>query len=105
MTEVAERLSTVTGRKISYQAQTPHEARVSRSTSGLDKFEAERKAAIGSGLSDWEVNMFVTHFMQIATGELATISDTVPRLTGHPAQSLADYLQTHPESYQHLLAP
>jgi len=30
------------------------------------------------------------------------VSDTVPRLTGHPAQSLADYLEKHPESYRHL---
>jgi NAD(P)H dehydrogenase (quinone) len=27
----------------------------------------------------------------------------VPRLTGHPAMSLAGYLAAHPESYQHLL--
>ena len=101
--ETAERLSLVTGRKITYQPQTPHEARTLRNTSRLDRFEAERRALTGSGLSDYEVEVFVTHFMQIATGEASNVSDTVPRLTGHPAQSLADYLRQHPETYRHLL--
>jgi len=39
----------------------------------------------------------------IAGGELDVVSDTVPRLTGHAAQSLPGFLATHPESYRHLL--
>jgi NAD(P)H dehydrogenase (quinone) len=105
MAETAACLSFVTGRNITYHMQTAHEARATRATSRLDGFEAQRKALTGSGLSNYEVEVLVTHFLQIATGELATVSDTVPRLTGHPAQSLADYLQTHPESYRHLLSP
>ena len=103
MVETAERLSHATGRKITYQAQTPHEARTTHTTSGMDKFEAEQIRLTGSGLDDYAVEVWVTHFLQIATGELATVSDTVPRLTGHPAQSLAEYLEKHPESYRHLL--
>jgi uncharacterized protein YbjT (DUF2867 family) len=103
LTETAEKLSFATGQKITYQAQTPHEARLTRATSGMDKFEAERRAKTGSGLSDYDVEVFVTYFLQIATGELSKVSDTVPRLTGHQAQSLSEYLQKHPESYQHLL--
>ena len=57
----------------------------------------------GHGLDDYEVDVFVTHFLQIAAGDLAEVSDSVPELTGHPAQSLAEYLQLHPESYRHLL--
>jgi NAD(P)H dehydrogenase (quinone) len=49
------------------------------------------------------VEVFVTHFLQISNGELATVSNTVPELTGHPAQSLKEYLRQHPESYRHLL--
>ena len=105
MAETAERLSYATGRTISYQAQTPHEARATHTTSGLDKFEAERRSLTGSGLNEYEVEVWITHYLQIATGELATVSDAVPRLTGHPAQSLADYLDRHPERYRHLLAP
>jgi uncharacterized protein YbjT (DUF2867 family) len=103
MVETAKRLSYATGRKITYQAQTPHEARATHTTSGLDKFEAELRKLTGSSLDDYGVEVWVTHFLQIAAGELATVSDTVPRLTGHPAQSLADYLDKHPESYQHLI--
>jgi NAD(P)H dehydrogenase (quinone) len=51
------------------------------------------------------VESWISHYTQIATGEMSTVSDTVPRLTGHKAQSLAEYLQTHPESYRHLQSP
>ena len=103
MAETAECLSMATGRRITYREQTPEEARASRSTSRLEKFEAERKMLTGYGLDDYEVEVFVTHFLQIAAGELSGISRTVPDLTGRPAQSLAEYLHMHPESYQHLL--
>jgi NAD(P)H dehydrogenase (quinone) len=103
MTETAEILSAAVKRKIAYQAQSPQEARTTRSTSRLEKFEAERRFLTGQGLDDYEVEVFVTHFLQIATGELAEVSNVVPDLTGHAAQSLAKYLQQHPESYRHLL--
>jgi len=103
MDETAEKLSDVLKRKIVYQRQTPQEARTARTTSRLDKFEAERRALTGKGLDDYEVEVFVTHFLQIAVGDLAQVSDTVPKLTGHLAQSLTEYLLHHPESYQHLL--
>jgi NAD(P)H dehydrogenase (quinone) len=102
MAETAERLSSALGRKITYQAQTPQEARATRSTSRLEKFETERRMLTGRGLDDYEVDVFVTHFLQIATGELANVSDSVPALTGHPAQSLEHYLRHNPESYGHL---
>jgi NAD(P)H dehydrogenase (quinone) len=104
LAETAEQLSLVTGRRISYQAQTPHEARALRNASRLDEWEANRRALTGSGITDYEVEVWISHYLQMATGEAATVSDTVPRLTGHQAQSLADYLHKHPESYQHLLA-
>jgi NAD(P)H dehydrogenase (quinone) len=103
MAETAEKLSFVTGRKISYQAQTPHEVRTSRNASRLDEWEANRRALTGNGITEYEVEVWVSHYLQMATGEAATVSDTVPRLTGHPAQKLADYLDKHPESYRHLL--
>jgi NAD(P)H dehydrogenase (quinone) len=69
----------------------------------LEKYEAERRVLTGKGLSDYEIELFVTHFLQIATGELSAVSDTVPGLTGHPATALADFLDQHPESYRHLI--
>jgi uncharacterized protein YbjT (DUF2867 family) len=103
MDETAERLSAVLGRKILYQPQTPQEARRTRSTSRLEKFEAERRSLTGHGLDEYEVDVFVTHFMQIAAGDIAEVSSVVADLTGRPAQSLSEYLDRHPESYQHLL--
>jgi NAD(P)H dehydrogenase (quinone) len=103
MAETAEKLSLVTGKKITYQSQTPQEARNTRTTSRLEKFEAERQALTGKGLSEYEVEVFVTHFLQIAYGELATVSDSVPLLTGHAATSLSEFLRQHPESYLHLV--
>jgi NAD(P)H dehydrogenase (quinone) len=96
LAETAERLSVAMGRKIFYQVQTPHEARTLRNASRLDEWEANRRAVTGSGITDYEVEVWISHYLQIATGEVATVSDTVPRLTGHPAQTLAAYLDEHP---------
>ena len=103
MAETAAILSAAVQRKIIYQAQTAQEARTTRSTSRLEKYDAERRMLTGRGLDDYEVEVFVTHFLQIANGELAEVSSAVPELTGHPAKSLAQYLQEHPESYRHLV--
>jgi NAD(P)H dehydrogenase (quinone) len=103
MAETAEILSAAVKRKIAYQAQTPQEARTTRSTSRLEKYDAERRLLTGQGLDDYEVEVFVTHFLQIAAGELAEVSNAVPDLTGHAAQSLECYLQQNPGSYRHLL--
>jgi uncharacterized protein YbjT (DUF2867 family) len=103
MAETADRLSAVLGRKISYQAQTPHEARVGRNMSRMIDHELARRAQTGSGVTEPELEGWISHYLQIATGEAGTVSDSVLRLTGHPAQSVSEYLQSHPESYSHLL--
>lgn len=104
MAETADHLSAVIGRRITYCAQSPHEVRAYRNTSRLIDIEMNRRATTGRGMTDIEVEGWVSHYLQIATGEGGTVSDTVPRLTGHPAQSLAEYLKSHPESYRALLA-
>jgi len=103
MAETAERMSAVLGRKITYVSQTPHEARVGRNMSRMIDHELARRAQKGVGVTDTELEGWISHYVQIATGEAATVSDAVPRLTGHPAQSVAEYLRNHPESYSHLL--
>jgi len=103
MAETADRLSAVLGRRITYEAQTPHEVRTHRNTSRMVDHEASRRAVTGAGITELELEVWVTHYLQIATGEAAAVSDTVPRLTGHPAQNLKDHLERHPESYRHLL--
>jgi NAD(P)H dehydrogenase (quinone) len=87
--EVAEKLSQVTGRSITYNAETLEEAYESRSTYGAPDFEVE----------GW-----VTSYAAIAAGEMDVVSDTVSKLTGHPPMTLTDFLRRHPESYRHLLS-
>ncbi|MEV0488609.1 NAD(P)H-binding protein [Streptomyces atratus] len=88
LAEAAEELSRATGRTITYHPETREEAYASRAQYGA---------------ADWEVAGWVTSYEAIATGEMATVSDAVPRLTGRPAQNLATYLREHPDSYRHLL--
>ncbi|MCM2411805.1 SDR family oxidoreductase [Streptomyces sp. RKAG290] len=90
LAEAAEELGRVTGRTITYAPETREEAYASRSRYGAQ---------------DWEVAGWVTSYEAIAAGEMATVSDAVPRLTGRPAKSLATYLKEHPDSYRHLLTP
>jgi hypothetical protein len=41
---------------------------------------------------DWKIEGWVTSYLAIAAGELATVSDVVPTLTGHPARTVAERL-------------
>ncbi len=83
----AEQLSEFSARQVTYRNESIEEAYASRSSYGAPQFE----------LDGW-----VTSYVSIATGEMDVVSDAIPRLTGHAAQSLPEYLATHPESYAHL---
>ncbi len=86
--QVAEELSRVTGRSITYHAERLEEAYASRASYGAP---------------EWEVEGWVTTYAAIATGEMDVVSDTVSKLTGHAPMTLAEFLQRYPMSYQHLL--
>ncbi|MFI1175129.1 NAD(P)H-binding protein [Streptomyces melanogenes] len=88
LTDVAAELSRVTGREITYLPETREEAFASRA---------------GYGAEEWEVTGWVSSYEAIAAGEMAAVADTVPRLTGHEAQSFAAYLDAHPRAYRHLM--
>lgn len=77
LTEVAELLTTATGRPVSYHAETLTEAYGSRA---------------GYGAPEWTVAGWVSTYTAIAAGELATVADTVHRLTGRPPTRFADFL-------------
>jgi hypothetical protein len=55
-----------------------------------------------SGRPDWEIEGWVTSYLAIAAGELASVTDVVERLTGHPPRSVAEHLRAHPEDWAHL---
>ncbi len=77
MYEAAELVSAARGRTVRYVDETLEEAYASRARYGAPR---------------WQVDAWVSTYTAIANGELATVSDTVPRLTGRPAVSLAQLL-------------
>ncbi len=102
MAETAGKIAAISGKKVKYIAQTPEETRERHNASGMAEFEAERRALTGRGLEDYEVEIWTTHYTQIAAGALDVVSDSVLKLTGHSAQSLDEYLRLNPESYRHI---
>jgi NAD(P)H dehydrogenase (quinone) len=87
MAEAAAVLTELTGTPTEYRPQTVEEAWATRRPSGAP---------------DWEIEGWVTSYLAIAEGELARVSDVVPRLTGHPARTVAEHLRAHPEDWAKL---
>jgi NAD(P)H dehydrogenase (quinone) len=80
--EIAAELTEITGRPVSYHAETIEEAWASRAQYGAP---------------DWEVEGWVSSYAAIGAGELAVVSDTVERLAGHPPLTLAALVERYPE--------
>jgi uncharacterized protein YbjT (DUF2867 family) len=87
MAEVAERLSRLAGRAITYHPETLEEAYASRASYGAP---------------GWEVDGWVTTYVAIANGELEAVSGDVAAVAGHPPMSLDDFLRRNPDSLRHL---
>jgi NAD(P)H dehydrogenase (quinone) len=81
LAEVAEQLSALTGRTVTFEDETIEQAYESRAVYGAPDFEVE----------GW-----VTSYLAIAKGELDVVSDTVRRLTGHEPLTLAEYVAARP---------
>jgi NAD(P)H dehydrogenase (quinone) len=75
LAEAAGILSRATGRRVTYEPETLPEAYASRERYGAPK---------------WQVDAWVSTYTAIASGELATVTDHVAKLSGHPATSLAE---------------
>ena len=82
-----EKLSLLTGRSLRYVPQTWEEALESRRVGGA---------------AEWEVEGWASSDAAIASGEMDVVSDTVPNLTGHPAQSIEGFLRRHPSALSHV---
>jgi len=89
MAEAAAVLEEITGRPTEYRQQNVEEAWATRRPYGHP---------------DWEVEGWVTSYLAIAAGELASVTDVVPRLTGHPARTVTEQLRAYPEDWAHLRA-
>jgi uncharacterized protein YbjT (DUF2867 family) len=82
--EVAAILTRERGRPVTYQRETVDEAYASRASYGAPR---------------WQLNAWVSTYTAIANGEVAAVSDDVPRLTGHPATSLTELLRGRGAAY------
>jgi NAD(P)H dehydrogenase (quinone) len=80
LAEAAGVMSRVSGKQIVFHNETLEEAYQARG----------RYGALPSEVEGW-----VTSYTAIAAGELAAVSDTVLRLTGHPPVTLAEYIRAH----------
>jgi uncharacterized protein YbjT (DUF2867 family) len=87
LAEAAAVLTEITGLPAEYRAETVEEAWASRRPSGHP---------------DWEIEGWVTSYLAIAAGELGLVTDVVPRVTGHPALTVAEHLRRHPEDWANL---
>jgi NAD(P)H dehydrogenase (quinone) len=87
LAEAAVVLEQATGIPAEYRPQIVHEAWATRRPSGHP---------------DWEIEGWVTSYLAIAAGELASVTDVVLRLTGRPARTVAEHLRAHPEDWAHL---
>jgi len=87
LAEIAGELSAVAGQPVHYRDETIEQAYASRAQYGAPQ---------------WEVTGWVSSYAAIGAGEMAAVSDTVPRLAGHEATSFAEFLRRYPDSYQHL---
>ncbi|MGH3423626.1 MAG: SDR family oxidoreductase [Nocardioidaceae bacterium] len=73
--QMAAILTTATGEPYLFHDETVDEARASRARYGAP---------------DWQVDAWISTYTAIADGELATVSDDVPRLLGRAATPLGD---------------
>lgn len=76
--DVAGTITEASGRAVGYHRETVPEAYESRA---------------GYGAPEWQVDAWVSTYTAIAAGELAGVTDDVPRLIGRPATSLAALLR------------
>ena len=78
LAEVAAEIERVTGEPTRFEDETVEDAYASRS---------------GSGAPDCVIEGWVTTYLAIARGELATVSDDVAAVTGHPATGVREFLE------------
>lgn len=88
MLDAARIIGHAAGRRITYLDETVEEAYASRA---------------GFDASQCEITGWVSSYQAIAAGELAAVSDTVERVTGHSPMGLPEYLTRHPAALAHLM--
>jgi NAD(P)H dehydrogenase (quinone) len=85
--DVAQILTALSGREVRFHPETVDEAYASRA-----RYDAP----------GWMVDGWVSTYTAAAAGELDLVTQDVPRLTGHPATSFADFLRANPDVLDHV---
>jgi uncharacterized protein YbjT (DUF2867 family) len=78
LADVADTITAVTGRPVSYEPETVEDAFASRATFGAP---------------DWQVEAWVSTYLAISDGSLAAVTTAIPDLTGHAATPLDQVLR------------
>lgn len=89
MGATVDKLGMLTGRTVRYVPETWEEALESRRSSGAP---------------EWAIEGWASSYAAIATGEMDAVAPTVPKLAGHPAQSIEGFLRRHPSALSHVTA-
>ncbi|RRS01553.1 SDR family oxidoreductase [Glycomyces terrestris] len=84
--ESARILGEVTGREITYTAETDEEARASR-----------------AGAEEWQIAGWAGSYRAVATGETSVTSHTIEHVTGRRPWTLEEFLRHEPDSWRHLV--
>lgn len=79
LADVAAAINVATSRHVRFVDQTTEEAYASRA---------------GYGAPDWQLDAWVSTYLAIAAGALATVTTDVETVTGTPPMSLTEYLST-----------
>ncbi|CAM5397893.1 NAD(P)-dependent oxidoreductase [Streptomyces spiroverticillatus] len=82
-TQIAEALSTATGRHITF-----HDTSAERFT-----------AALTGVLPPWQLGGLVEDYAHYSEGEAAEVHTSIPDLTGHPARDLTDFTRDHAAAF------
>ena len=78
LSELAARTGAALGKELRFEDETVEEA------------YASRRAAYDA--PDWQLDAWVSTYLAIADGSMATVTDDVERLTGRPARTLEQML-------------
>ena len=79
LAEIADLLTTLTGRSVTFEHETLEQAYASRA---------------GYGAPAWEVEGWVTTYTAIAVGECDVVTDDVSRVAGHDPVSIRQFLES-----------
>lgn len=86
--EATVRMAAATGLPVRFHPETEAEAYASRRPAGV---------------SEWTIRVWVTSYLAIEAGELATVSGDVHRLLGRAPRTLEQHLAAHPDALAHVV--